>query len=160
MVATYKANFSGLQQLNKAMKEKLQTRVGILSGSGARTDENGVSNATIGLVHEMGSATKGIPARSFLRMPMQFKADEITNMVLKKRSKIEQSMAEGDAAPLYDTLGVSAVAFIQQAFESGGYGQWAPNANNTVKQKGSSSPLIDTGQLRESITWEVKKRNG
>lgn len=155
--ATYKANFSGLQELNKAMKQKMRTKVGILSGSGSRTDENGVSNATLGLVHEMGSATKNIPARSFLRMPIQFKADAIQNDVLKRKPAIERAMADGDAMPLYDTLGLSAVAYVQMAFESGGFGQWKPLSSKTVAQKGSSSPLIDTGQLRESITWEVKK---
>lgn len=30
-----------------------------------------------------------------------------------------------------------------------------PNAPSTIKQKGSSNPLIDTGLLRNSITWEL-----
>ena len=35
---------------------------------------------------------------------------------------------------------------------------WAENAESTIKQKGSSKPLIDTGQLRKSITHVVKKK--
>lgn len=30
-----------------------------------------------------------------------------------------------------------------------------PNAPATIKQKGSSNPLIDTGLLRNSISWEL-----
>lgn len=30
-----------------------------------------------------------------------------------------------------------------------------PNAPSTIKQKGSSNPLIDTGLLRSSISWEL-----
>jgi hypothetical protein len=30
-----------------------------------------------------------------------------------------------------------------------------PNAPSTIKQKGSSNPLIDTGLLRNSISWEL-----
>ena len=32
-----------------------------------------------------------------------------------------------------------------------------PNAASTVKRKGSSTPLIDTGILRSSIDYEVRK---
>ena len=35
---------------------------------------------------------------------------------------------------------------------------WADNAESTKKQKGSSRPLIDTAQLRNSITHVVKKK--
>ena len=35
---------------------------------------------------------------------------------------------------------------------------WAENAESTKKRKGSSKPLIDTGQLRKSITHVVKKK--
>lgn len=31
-----------------------------------------------------------------------------------------------------------------------------PNAETTIKQKGSSKPLIDTGLMRRSITYKVK----
>ena len=30
-----------------------------------------------------------------------------------------------------------------------------PLAESTIRRKGSSNPLIDTGQLRSSITWQV-----
>lgn len=30
-----------------------------------------------------------------------------------------------------------------------------PNAPSTIERKGSSKPLIDTGQLRSSITWQI-----
>lgn len=30
-----------------------------------------------------------------------------------------------------------------------------PNAPSTIKQKGSSNPLIDTGLLKNSISWEL-----
>lgn len=32
---------------------------------------------------------------------------------------------------------------------------WPPNAPSTIKRKGSDRPLIDTGQLRRSITYVV-----
>lgn len=37
---------------------------------------------------------------------------------------------------------------------------WAPNSPVTIALKGSSRPLIDTGQLRRSIVYVVRKRGG
>jgi hypothetical protein len=36
---------------------------------------------------------------------------------------------------------------------------WPPNAAATIKQKGSDRPLIDTGELRKSITYVVRDGN-
>ena len=35
---------------------------------------------------------------------------------------------------------------------------WAENAESTVKAKGSSAPLIDSGQMRQSLTYEVRSK--
>ena len=35
-------------------------------------------------------------------------------------------------------------------------GPFTPNAPATVKRKGSSQPLIDTGNLRKSITFVIR----
>lgn len=37
-------------------------------------------------------------------------------------------------------------------------GPWVPNAPMTVRLKGSSRPLVDTGQLRQSIRYQVERR--
>jgi len=37
-------------------------------------------------------------------------------------------------------------------------GPWAPNAPMTIEKKKSSRPLIDTGQLRQSIRYQVERR--
>lgn len=37
---------------------------------------------------------------------------------------------------------------------------WAPNAESTIKAKGSARPLIDTGALRQSITYVVRDKDG
>ena len=38
-------------------------------------------------------------------------------------------------------------------------GNWKPNAPLTIELKGSSHPLIDTGQMRQSITYVVEEKN-
>lgn len=37
---------------------------------------------------------------------------------------------------------------------------WTPNAESTIKAKGSENPLIDTGELRKSIVGVVKDNRG
>ena len=51
-------------------------------------------------------------------------------------------------------VGIKAQIEILKKFRDN---DWAPNAPYTVAKKGSSTPLIDSGQLRQSISWEVKK---
>jgi hypothetical protein len=36
--------------------------------------------------------------------------------------------------------------------------QWPPNSARTIKAKGSNSPLIDTGEMRKSITYVIRDK--
>ena len=36
-------------------------------------------------------------------------------------------------------------------------GSFEPNAESTIKKKGSDKPLIDTGTMRQSVTYVVRK---
>ena len=129
--------------------------VGVLGKKAYRKEKGGSTNALIGMVHEFGSKTQKMPARSFLIMPLHKKFND----ALHKSKAIEESFKKITSAKgLNDTLekiGILAEQVIQSAFETGGFGQWAPNSPATIAMKGSSSPLIDTGQLRRSITSEV-----
>ena len=37
---------------------------------------------------------------------------------------------------------------------------WPPNSPRTIAQKGSDSPLIDTGEMRKAITYVVREKGG
>ena len=53
-------------------------------------------------------------------------------------------------------LGAKAVEIIQEAFSTGGFGEWQANSSLTIKNKGSAQPLVDTGRLSGAITYEVE----
>ena len=148
-----KADLKGLENLKKAFKQKKVAKVGILGSTNAR--EGDQTNAEIGLIHEFGTADGSTPARSFLRMPVENQSKKITEAVGKKKKAIEKAMGEGDMTFAYTQLGIAAEAAVIRAFASGGFGQWEPNKPSTVQQKGSSQPLVDSSQLRDSITSEV-----
>lgn len=139
--------------INKAIGVK----IGILGSTDARDDGEPLGNAGIGVVQEYGSITNNIPARSFLRMPLEMKKDQL-NAVFEKTS-VKEILLKGDIKGAFKKLGVEAEAIIDDAFKSGGFGTWPKNAPSTVAQKKSSKPLIDTSELRRSITSQVVERS-
>lgn len=150
--------YSGLKifdQIAAALKTKKYAKVGILGNQNFRTGPMG--NAELGLIQEFGTADGKIPPRSFLRMPLEQDAKNIAKSLMNKRQKIEQAIADGDENYVIEQLGIAGEASVQRAFSTGGFGQWQGNAESTKERKGSSSPLIDTGELRESITSEVSE---
>jgi len=104
----------------------------------------------IGIWNHFGTS-RGIPERPFL-----------TNAMRDNRSKYRDSMrtaaklillGQASMGAVLSKLGIMAVGDIQSEITSLNS---PPNAPSTVKKKGSSNPLIDTGQLRASITWVVE----
>lgn len=158
MKVKFKSDFSKLVKLQKALSSDLEVKVGILTGQNSRDDA--VTNADVGATHEFGSFTKNIPARSWLRMPIQEKSQQIQKVVLKRASRIKEDLLNGSSIEIYEAIGMAAEAAIQDGFESHGFGKWKPNAPATVKAKGSESPLIDTSQLRGAVLSKVSKKNG
>jgi hypothetical protein len=51
-----------------------------------------------------------------------------------------------------EKVGMLGADLIRKTIDGGGF---APNSGMTVKLKGSSKPLVDTGRLRASVTHEV-----
>ena len=128
-------------------------KVGLWGSRRARKDKTAPNNPTIGAVHEFGSFTKGIPQRSFLRMPLIEYLPEAIK-ALGEESWRALILEKGFAAALTQ-LGVLAVSVVQDAFESGGFGKWAPLKKATIRRKKSSAILIDTGDMRQDIRFKV-----
>jgi hypothetical protein len=144
-----------LSKLNKFVKELesgYAVDVGIFGAKKTkieREDEHGgkstITNPELGYIHEMGI---GVPMRSFLRMPLYLKSEEILKEVMKDGAL--QKLAAGDVVGVLSDLGLECEKAIAEAFETGGYGDWKPNKKGTTT-------LIDTGQLRRSIASQVVK---
>lgn len=151
-------NLKGLENLTSQMKG-YKARVGILGDKAQRNDADAtgdLNNAEIGLVQITGSITNKIPPRDFLLFPVEHKRKEIMQQMAG--TKVKAAIDRGDVKTIFKLLGAAAEAVIQDAFYSGGFGQWAPNAPSTIDRKGSASPLIHTSQLRRSVTSEVVKK--
>lgn len=151
-VAEVHGDFSQLENLISKLKEKHYTDVGVFST--AKTSD-GQQVAEYGAYNEFGSYTRPDhpPKRSFIRMPIQTKQNEISKYVEKhEKGHIEK----GDVKGIFEDIGIACESQIQSAFDTQGFGTWKPNAESTIEQKGSSAPLIDDGTLRKSITHRTK----
>lgn len=143
-----------MNQRIKAIQDRLRKNsgvyVGVPAGAG-EYEESGEKIATIAAVHEFGNSDGRIPERSFLRVPLRSNQADFAAVIAGNLPKVisgELSMTQ-----LMDQVGARAASASQEAISAG---IPPPNAPSTIAEKGSSKPLIDTGRLRQSITWVVE----
>lgn len=155
---------SGSRDIDQGYKELVRrvfdlkspkVAVGIFEADGAQEHdgERGTTVLDVAVWNEFGTDT--IPERSFLRGWFDENIDRAREamrrlMVQVVEGKITKSRA-------LDLFGLWVQAEIQKRIAQG---IPPPNAPSTIENKGSSKPLIDTGQLRSSITYGVDAGDG
>jgi hypothetical protein len=115
------------------------------------TNKAKASELTVGeiaAIHEFGLGTA--PRRSFLADWADEKRDEINAIAVKAGRAVARGTLTGEDA--LEQIGAWAVGSIQERMASN---IPPPLAPATIKRKGSSVALIDTGQLRSSISYRV-----
>ena len=146
-----------LKRLTEQLGKDYVAYVGIMGGKATSLHENSdYTNAQIGAVQEFGSISRNIPARSFIRMPLEMK---LPDWYRRNTKNYINACINGSKQKFYTRLGLEAEEMIQEAFETRGYGQWKENSPATIARKGSDMPLVDTGALRASISSEVVNDN-
>jgi len=149
------ADFStkGLDQIIKALKGKQPyARIGVLGTSASRG--GGSSNAQIGAAHEFG--TSSLPMRSFLRMPLAENLDKrLASAGAFNKDALNRLVKEGSILSWVEKLAILAEAIVGEAFDSGGMGKWAALNPRTMARKKIKQILVESTQLRNSITSEV-----
>ncbi len=137
--------------------------VGIRQENGAKlpegADPGSITYAEIATVHEFGSADGAIPERSFLRSAFDENREKISKALERELLKIvDDAVREGSTRLVYRALGrvgARVTGMVQAKIRNGPF---VPNAPMTIARKKSDKPLIDTGRLRQSIDFEVRKR--
>lgn len=151
MKPNVRINLKGLDALKKALViNRKVVRVGVLGNSAIR--EGGLTNATLAAIQHGGSESRNIPPRPFLKMPIEHNKQEL----ITQSAKILKSGGIENINIALSQVGKVCESFVQEAFDTAGYGTWKPNAPTTIKRKGSAQPLIDEAKLRRSITSDVK----
>lgn len=139
---------AGLIERLRAIGEK-QVLIGIPSSEAAR--EGKINNAGLAAVHELGAPSRGIPARPFLVPTIKDNSGKYV-MLMKQGFKAALSNKE-EVAKVYEKIGIVASDDVKDYIVSGSF---EPLKQKTIDKKGSSKPLISTGELRNSISYEVR----
>lgn len=168
----------GIPESNPERREDTKdSKVKVSGGKASGGAASDVNNATLGYIHETGSPAQGIPARPFLIPGVQSARKDVTNAL---KSAAKQAL-NGDKRAVEKGLeraGMIAQAAVREAIT---HGSFEPLAESTLKararrgRKGAKAelkaraegaepsnalakPLIDTGQLRNSVTYVVRKK--
>ena len=153
MSRTVELNDKKLKDLIKALKGKVpKARVGILGGAKNSRKDDTQTNAEIGAKHEFGDDQ--VPQRSFLRVPL---SDNLQKYLEKNgafnKDVFEKVLKEKSIYEWVKKLAITAEQIIAEGFASGGYGKWKPS---NMEHKKVHQTLVETQQLRNSITSDVK----
>jgi len=136
--------------MNKAKKKAVF--VGLPSEKvGGEIYGDGQTIMTIGAIHEYGAGNN--PKRSFLRTPFIMHKKKINEFIAKQFERTIDGVKVDDALGM---VGAYCRNISVKAFTTKGYGKWKALEPETVKRKGSSKPLIDTGTLRNAISWVIR----
>ena len=133
-----------MKRQKRRMKGKRNVAVGFPSG------EVSGHNLNKAVWQEFGTS-RGIPERPFMRGSVSRNKDKYKRQMKAAAKAITNGGLTMEQA--MNQLGAAAAADIQAeivALDS------PPNAPSTIARKGSSNPLIDTGAMRQSVTWKVR----
>lgn len=166
---------SSLKKLDDA---KYRIQVGIFGDKASRPmdAQQGMTNAEVGFIHEMGSVTRNIPRRSFLLDTFTLHGQELTQelapvvQTLFKKGRIDEYLKAASLA---------ATNLVDKAFETGGWGAWPKDSYLTIMRKlrrtsapmkqrrmdalkaavgghlGIDQTLVDSGQMAQAISARV-----
>ena len=122
--------------------------VGIQGPAGdAAHGKSGLTVAEVASIHEFG---RGVPERSFLRATIDINQRRLDSLLLRLAAGVMAGkLTAGHALEL---MGETAVGMVIERIDDH---IPPPNAPSTIARKGSSTPLIDSAQLKGSITYKV-----
>lgn len=112
-----------------------------------------ISVAGLAIVHEFGSEKQNIPARPFMRQTVKHTEAERPKKIAQFYRAVKRGRIKAKDA--LKALGVWYEGEIQRTIDRGNF---APLSPATIAQKRSSKPLIDTGELKRSVTSKVERK--
>lgn len=138
------------EQFYQMLAELADKEVRIGFQHGEASEDDGTDICDIAAWNELG--TEHIPSRPFLRMSVDENEGKI-NQFLQEEAR---SLAHGKTAEeLLNEIGNFQKSLVQEKITEGSF---APNAESTIRRKGSSRPLIDTGRMRQSVNYVIKRK--
>lgn len=142
---------SALVELGKWFKERggQEIAVGFPSGT-SQAYPDGTRVVDVAASHVFGV---GVPRRDFMSLARP-QVVEKTKPILEALAKLGEDEEELFGR-LQEAAGQEAQEAIKEAIISL---QDPPNSPATIAAKGSSNPLIDTGHMKDSVTYAIRPR--
>jgi len=150
-----KENVEELYKLERGFRflKRLDVLVGIPQETNA--GHGGVTNAELLFIHTNGSPARNIPARPTIQPAIQ---DPVVRKRLQDLLRRGMLMAITGNTPgcekVYKMAGQIGANAAKAKFGAVG----PPLKPATIARKGSSATLIDTGALRNAVTYVVRKK--
>lgn len=105
---------------------------------------------TAELAKQLSYGTSEFPARPFLEEGIESKKTELSEAL-----KIEAKKAIDGGSANWEKVGTMAVGAVQEFVRGDYYKSTKPNSKKTIEYKGSDKPLIDGGNLIQSLHFVV-----
>jgi hypothetical protein len=158
----------GYQELRKVLLELGGAKVTIGFHEDAGAAEGGLTVAEVASFHEFGL---GVPQRAFLAPTIDEGQDELATFAGKAALAVMAKKLTPDQA--LGRLGEKAKNMVQETLRKK-RPEWRPLAKSTIEKKANKgrlkgvkraafltsdgNPLIDTGQMINSVSYKVDKR--
>jgi len=168
-MANYRTN--DLKQLGNVMAKKIQEDLAKLSQVGDFTiaygvpkgqTEDGQQIEEIAIANNYGVLSQNIPARPFLSTVKTNYSQRIHKDIkgsLNKSKSLAISNEQVSKQDVMQLLEVNlALPLENYTRDNLLTGDWVENKQATIKRKGSSKPLVDKGQLSQSIKGIVVEK--
>ena len=184
-MATIKSGVKMTHDGMPALKEKLaaltkqQVLVGFPAGDpkSVRKEDPAITNASLAYIHDNGAPEANIPARPFMREGIRLAEKGITNGLWNTAKKVVQP--EGTTADINAGLSVAGIRAVNGIRKRINEGIPPPLSDRTLAARAArgrtgamwelawraagapagtdlAKPLIDTGQLRNAVTFVIR----
>lgn len=138
--------------------KKGYVKAGVLASEKER-ESGEVSNVDLALIHEFGAPAANIPERSFVRSTFTKNKQEYSALLKKLAKGLFAGKSEQTAEQILGLVGTKMAADMKNTITEGLSPANAPDVYARKLAKGTAAglpkPLVDTGQLLDSITWDV-----
>ena len=141
---------------HRALRKRLEAAkravtVGIHEAEGSDAAEGSEELTVLDVAYFAEFGTENAPRRSFIT-DWADEAEEANKEALRRSA---QAVVNGSLPSVHNALDRVGQKFVGDVQARVKAGIDPPNAEGTVEKKGSSTPLIDTGQLWTSVRHEV-----
>lgn len=130
-------------------------KVGVLSDQ--EHGDDAIGNVELAATHEFGSPAAGIPERSFIRRALAWNSGPwLPSFTAKLVARVVAGQL--DELKALEILGQRCVAEVRRTITAGLVEPRLEDSaagRRTIARKGSSKTLVETGQMLNSISYEV-----